>query len=429
MTSQDELKKLLDLLEEARRGQEEERRAREEAERQIQPTTLSDYLERCHHFSLALRIETNPTKTTQGEPANPVNKVYPKRILHWHDFSAQQEEVWERFYAEPTFLAQRLFASLHQLDYVQDKIRTISAEMGLRQYESDTVEDHVRSVVEKLYGNEVLRLQFGLRGTVTFESHANLGESSVEESLEGAMEQVAIAEPAEVGPGGVTFNGKGKAKITDQGRVRARGSRADQFCVYRLADEKHIPAFTIEYKAPHKLTLNSIVVGLHELEPDRDVIDRDGEGFAFHSTRLVAAVITQIFFYMVKTGVQYGYVCTGEAFIFLYIPDDPSTIKYHLCVPNADVKDDDEHRLHQTAVAQVLAFSLRALAARPPSQSWHDTAAGLNKWNVEYSDVLRDIPESIRKEHPPSLYRPPSWKPVRRSPILLRSGCRPIESD
>ncbi|WQF90591.1 hypothetical protein CDEST_15605 [Colletotrichum destructivum] len=52
---------------------------------------------------------------------------------------------------------------------------------------------------------------------------------------------------------------------------------------------------------------------------------------------------------MIGKGIQFGYVCTGEAFIFLHIPDDPTTVRYHVCVPNMDVLDDDENRLRLTA--------------------------------------------------------------------------------
>jgi hypothetical protein len=38
------------------------------------------------------------------------------------------------------------------------------------------------------------------------------------------------------------------------------------------------------------------------------------------TTRLIAAVVTQIFSYMMDSGVRYGYICTGEAFVFLHIP-------------------------------------------------------------------------------------------------------------
>lgn len=56
---------------------------------------------------------------------------------------------------------------------------------------------------------------------------------------------------------------------------------------------------------------------------EHDVTNKDGEGFTVASRSLVAAVITQLFSYMIGKGIQYGYVCTGKAFGFLDIPDDP----------------------------------------------------------------------------------------------------------
>jgi hypothetical protein len=62
---------------------------------------------------------------------------------------------------------------------------------------------------------------------------------------------------------------------------------------------------------------------------------------------------------MIDSGVRYGYICTGEAFVFLHIPKyDPTIVQYVLCVPNQDVQADDELRLHRTAIGQVLTFTL-----------------------------------------------------------------------
>lgn len=77
-------------------------------------------------------------------------------------------------------------------------------------------------------------------------------------------------------------------------------------------------------------------------------------------------------------------------------------------MPNLDVLDDDENRFHDTAIWQVFAFILQALHAEPPPASWHDAAATLVTWAVEYDDVLRNIPEKVRKGKEPraSLYKP-----------------------
>ncbi|KAK3899972.1 hypothetical protein C8A05DRAFT_46078 [Staphylotrichum tortipilum] len=187
----------------------------------------------------------------------------------------------------------------------------------------------------------------------------------------------------------------------------------------------------IEYKAPHKLSQDEIVTGLaSEIQPDRDVINKDGDGFAFAAKRLAAAVVTQLFSYMVGKGIQYGYVCTGQVFVFLHIADDPATVYYHVCVPNLDVLDDDENRLYRTAVAQVFSFILQALRTSPPPLSWHDAASGLDTWAVEYEDILSKIPESVRKEKQgASPYKGRRWHGFKRTPIRTRWYCRPLDAE
>ena len=135
-----------------------------------------------------------------------------------------------------------------------------------------------------------------------------------------------------------------------------------------------------------------------------------------------------------REGVQYGYVCTGQVFVFLHISDDPSVVYYSVCIPKIDVMDDDETRLHRTAVARVFAFILQALRSRPPPESWHDKADRLGTWAVEYEQILQSSPEEERKDKKPrvSLYKPRRWKGFERSPIRTRSKStcqRPDDGD
>ncbi len=403
------------LREEEQRLREEEQRRREEAESRAldeqrqreeaeevaetsRPQTLEPYLEACHSLGLAIDVVTDRSLTTQGNTTNPVGRIYPRRIIPWDNFPERQEEIWNQL-SEPSFAFQPAFPSRHQLDYVRSLIGPISSEHGLRYFERDTVENAVQKLVDAVYENQPLRDSLGLRGTVTFESHTNLGTPA-----DNLGDSVRSHRPA-----------KGK------------GNRADQFCIHRISDGTNIPATAIEYKAPHKLSQDEVVTGLaSEIQPERDVINKDGEGFAFASKALAAAVVTQLFSYMIGKSIQYGYVCTGEAFVFLYIPNDPATVFYYVCVPNLDVLDDDENRLHRTAVAQVFAFILQALRAKPPTQSWHDAVADLDTWAVEYDDVLSKIPETVRKgkERGSSPYKPQRWRGRKRSPIQTRARCR-----
>lgn len=232
-------------------------------------------------------------------------------------------------------------------------------------------------------------------------------------------EHISLAEAGAGGESATTAIRKPRRVAKGKGK----GHRADQFCVYRTSDGANVPVMAIEYKAPHKLSQG--------IQPERDIINKDGGGFEFAAKALSAAVVTQLFSYMVGKGIQYGYICTGQAFVFLRIPNDPATLYYYVCVPRQDFLGDDENRLHRTAAAQVFAFVVQALRATPPPLSWHDAAAAHATWDVEYDDILSKIPASVRKNKEPrtSPYKPQRWRGFRRLPIRTRSRCRRPSAD
>lgn len=416
---------------ELRRQLEEQRQLREEAERRLEPNTLVGLLDRCHRsLSKSIQIETNATLTTQGTVTDPVNRLYPKRILPWLDFPRLQEEVWAKLEGAASFASRPLFPSNHQLDYVAANIqdKPIYSEASLRNFQRDTVENFVEMIIEALRADETLGRELCLHGRVAFYDRANPSENtggSLEESLEHMHVDDAL--PSRRQRRG---RGRGRKQAQQTRPARRRNRRADQFCVHVISNERQVPAYVVEFKAPHKLTEPELVAGLHEVELERDVIGKEGDTFEFLATLLVSAVATQIVSYMFDIGVRNGYICTGEAYVFLHIPEDPTVVLYHLCIPNKDVQADDEHRLHRTAVGQVLAFTLQALAAETPSQEWFDSAhEKLSTWEVEYLDVLRDIPETIRKDRPPSVYRPSSWTRSQKSHnTRSRARCKPGQS-
>jgi hypothetical protein len=405
---------------------EEEQRRREAAEAEFQLKNLIEYLESCHSFSLALKVITDKSLSTRGDTTVPAGRPYPQRIVPWGDFPAQQEKIWEKLSSSQDFNLQRVFPSAHQLDYVRKYLDPIASEVALRHFARDTVENPVRTLIEEIHKHEQLREQLQLRGAMIFESHTNLAQP-IEQSMENEMEHMSISEPNTSRTGRSSGKGKGK-QVGGQHNPRSASWRkrvgsADQFCITEQADGQMVPAVSIEYKAPHKFPLAQIIAGLNgEIRPGDEIINKEGDDFDFLSKSLVAAVITQLFSYMIAKGVQHGYVFDGEAIIFLYIPnDDPSTVYYHLSIPRLDFQEDDENRLHRTSVAQILAFVLGALAAEPPGQSWHDAAAGLETWAVEYIDILKKIPETERKAPRSSPYNASRWKGFKRSPIKTRS--------
>ncbi|KAI1846941.1 hypothetical protein JX265_014015 [Neoarthrinium moseri] len=421
-------------LAELRRKLAEEQRLRLEAEHQrnaaearrkvaedlamaSQPQNLESYLESCHSLSLAIDVVTDRSLTTQGEVTNPVGRIFPRTIIPWHAFPTEQEQIWAQLSTSSSFSSDRLYPSRHQIDYVMSLIEPISSEVGLRVFARETVENAVKKLVDVTNADPVLRRKLGLQGTVTFESHTNLGVPNAD--LSRSMGQLSVLED-DLEPTPPPQEAR-----TARRKLKGTSSLADQFCIYRMSDGRNIPSLAIEYKAPHKLMRDTCISGLQsEIQPEHDVINKDGEGFEFASKSLVSAVITQLFSYMIGKGIKYGYVNTGEVFVFLHIPNDPTTVYYSLCVPNLDVVDGDDLRLHRTAVAQVFAFVLQALQTEPPPMAWYDAAAELSTWAMEYDDILRKIPETERKPPRASPYKSQRWKGFKRSPIRTRSHCK-----
>ncbi|OCL01491.1 hypothetical protein AOQ84DRAFT_434837 [Glonium stellatum] len=427
--------------EEAERAQEEAEQARERAEEKTRKTTLLELLDACHAYLYSgLTVQADATLSTRGDPTNANNKIRPESIHTWEDFPARQEAIWNDLMGSD-FVLERHFTSLHTLEESGEAVRQrmMSSELDLNHFQRYTVEDHISSIIKQLYNNPTLRRKFRLQGSVKFENHANT--LSPEWQLEEGIQQMSVSrnqrrrsprlQAKQAKPSGSTDPAEPAAAAT-VGAARSFRPRADQFCVYNTSSETQnaehrIAAFIIEYKAPHKLTLGYIYEGLNDMELEEVVRCRETDSPQDHFRRLVAAIITQAFSYMVQAGLEYGCICTGEAFIFLRVPDDPRMIYYFLSVPKGDVGEttgwtpdsDGENRLHLTAVGQMLAFTLQALKTPPRDQKWRTRAAArLKNWEVVYNDLLDAIPVH---DAPSSEYRPPRQNEfLRMSPVQLR---------
>ncbi|KFZ23916.1 hypothetical protein V502_01605, partial [Pseudogymnoascus sp. VKM F-4520 (FW-2644)] len=335
------------LREDAQRREQEAERLREEErqryERRTGKTTLPEFLDACHtHLCLGLTIQPDTTQSTQGDAANADNKPRPERILPWPEFDAEQARTWEDLMGSE-FVLERHFTSLHTLEESGDTVRgrQMGSELDLNSFARFTVEDPVSQIIKRLSEDSVLRDRFGLKGSVKFENHSNT--LSPDRTTE-QMQSLSISDNprrSERLRAHANKPGRTDASKSSKSTTKSSRPRADQFCVYNVGGEgeteHRVTALTIEYKAPHKLTLGHIYEGLAEMNLDEVVEVSENEGVAIRCRRLVAAVITQGFSYMVKAGVEYGEIYTGEATIFLRIPDDPSTVYYSLSVPKGDV--------------------------------------------------------------------------------------------
>jgi hypothetical protein len=131
----------------------------------------------------------------------------------------------------PALSSRHLFPSLHQLDLARRNLEPITSEVDLSSYERDVVENPVRQLIEAVYNDKKLRKVLGMKGPVSFESHTNLGVSIMDGSVEEAIAQMSISEPAEKGVDEKMLTGKGKrmtmiimaAEVRIEGKAGARG--------------------------------------------------------------------------------------------------------------------------------------------------------------------------------------------------------------
>ena len=406
-----------------RQAKEDARKARDEADqatKRLQDTNLLEFLDGVHvHLSCNIRVEQNPSLTTKGSIPDPKRKPCPNFLRKWEDFDEIQARKWATV-VETTddFSSARKFKSLAFLEQQASDIfeKPIGSEKSLEYTERLTLETNVESLLKYLSKCDAKANKLGLHRGIVFENHDNTLSNDFDET-QIRLEDLKFTTPS-----------KQPAKPNSKANRHRPGdtsSYPDAFCVYRRNDKKQVPLAAVELKPPHKLPISVLAAGMRDMDLLKEVVDRatipvkneDPDAhFQYQADRLVAAAVTQTFSYMIVNGLEYGYLGTGEAYVFLRVKENnPETVYYRLCIPKAEVGEetgwrpdsDNENRLHLTAVAQVSAFCLQAVETKPRSQEWQKEARDkLPTWKVNLEAILNEIPMTERKELVASAYQP-----------------------
>lgn len=184
---------------------------------------------------------------------------------------------------------------------------------------------------------------FKLNGDVAFENHTNTqtDDSNIRGGTSSlSLSQMHLRRSSRLAAESANVNSSAQPpKRRKKASQPWSRPRADQFCVYNKGQEGKVPAYIIGYKALHKFSLSHIKAGLQGMDLDEVVRLQKGGSPEVICRRVVAAVIAQTFSYMIQAGLEYGYISTGEAFIFLRVlHDDPSTVYYYLSVLEEDIR-------------------------------------------------------------------------------------------
>ena len=405
--------------EEARVQAEE---ARVQAEEKTRTTSFEEVLQACHELACLMTVETDKTKTTKGSTTKPDGKRCPTELKLWTDFPNIRQHQFDKFHSllHPTGeTAPQLFSSR---GYLQELGKTIVArqrvgsEAALRVFHNVAVETIVTNILSELIEHPPYGDQLQLGQGMSFETHTN--------TLSGRDEEVQAHLPP---------SRKSSKPYRPENPISA-----DQICVSHTTAHGTELLYVIEYKAPHKFTPQILQTGLREMILETAVISRPtiptepGEKFEYRADRLVAAAMTQTYGYMLESGLEYSCLITGQAIVFLWIrKEEPHTLYYYLAKPKEEVITVDGFQYSQTAVSQLLGFSLLAMRSTRRSQEWRkDAIDGAEIWTVDWKEIMGDDPSDDHISPPPSGRKPRKSETVDRSPYALRrqAGCKPNET-
>ncbi|KAH6851045.1 hypothetical protein B0I37DRAFT_429477 [Chaetomium sp. MPI-CAGE-AT-0009] len=407
------------------RADKAEKRARK-AKEQTQKTTLEEYLDACQeHLYNQFTIETDRSRASRSDATNPTKKWCPTKLLPWTDFLDKQKAVLGELYAAFP-LHERLFMSARSLKdigyyYIKGNIRD---EVDVGYVQRMTVQVPVAQIISEIAARPHVRDALGVGSDMEFKSHVPPASENVAKSkLKKTGRKINNGTDKEIDNETDNRTDNRTENEMDNEMDNETDTKANNEADDDSGDNndkirpgqtvvdltnisnhnnlnKRAIAFVAGYGDPHKLTDGHLSIGVREMDILAEVVNRpdipDPEHpgrFEYNSERLVAAAITQIYHYMIEHGLQYSYLTTSEAFMFLKIDwRNPGNLYFHLAKPRDEVAAHGRNGRHCTAVSQVLAFSILALRTRQKPQDARIRArkrAKLNKWAVDCGLMMR----------------------------------------
>ncbi|KAM5478135.1 hypothetical protein McanCB56680_006659 [Microsporum canis] len=332
---------------------------------------------------MSLRVGL-PSRSTKGKIPAPVGKCCPLQVLPWEDCAVRQQQIYRYVcaYLEPQSPEQptsRLFTprlALEELGQVFGR-RALSSEKDLEGYERYGVENHVQIIISELCKIPAARQQFGLGDGVWFDNHPN--------DLDSEASQIQTKE--DTWP-----------------------SRPDQFCIHRVDGETNTLLTTVEYKPPHKLSVENLRAGLRPMQFWEEIVrpnsvpTEEKEKLKYNAAWLTGSALVQEYHVMIQEGLEYSYLTNGIALVLLHIPyDNPEILYYYLCESNKDIRsDNDISQQPLTSIARVLCLCLMSFRSMARDQAWrHSAKQQVPEWKTNFDHTLSQIPESEFRQNPP----------------------------
>lgn len=366
--------------------QEKSRQAEKRAERLDQleegtrNTTFGELIRHCHSlFSRPLSAE-DPSLSTKGTLSPPTGKHCPLRLRPWTECGFRQQDIYRSVCDHLD--AEQLFLSRNDLKALGNELdRPISSEQDLHGYERWGVDNRFRDIIQKLSDKPAARDEFNLSDGVSFENHAN-----------------ALNHPQPTNSS------------------NSPPSKPDQFCIRRGTSRTILT--TVEYKPPHKLSVENIRSGLRPMDFWEEVVASDSfptqgpEKLAYNAAKLTGSALVQEFHVMIQEGLEYSYLTNGVVVVLMRVLEEgPATLYYHLCEPNMEANPEDDQSFQQpvTSIARVLCLCLMSFRSSVRDQKWrNDAKSRLPVWTSSFEHEHAAIPEAELRQVPPDAQYTPS---------------------
>lgn len=327
-----------------------------QSNRNYTPTlqTLKNFLATCHTLNQATKIFDNLGPQDQDIDTPPLSlqgKVYPRSVAKSLNFMAKQMEVWQLLLkdAESSF-QQPVFPSA---EYVHDKffvVETVGIESQLCPFDRLGVSATVLTLVRHMLGDHALSKAAGIGGDIVYGSAGRRSFS-----------RGAAAEP----------------QFHDDPLEDSRYRGLSLFL--NIKSDRSLPVVAIEYR-PKDFFLDSSMIAALE---NGDVPTRDFSGDDTSPAGVITAMITQLFNYMVASGVNYGYLYSIDGIVFLEVQKDPTVVHYFVSLPRDEVDNHVESTMPYSAVSQIFAFVIRAMRATSSSMRWIEQADEHTAWKSQ----------------------------------------------
>ncbi|KAI9841266.1 MAG: hypothetical protein M1837_000802 [Sclerophora amabilis] len=295
-----------------------------EADKRSQHTTFGEYLKYSHELlSKPFTVQENVVLSTKGSITQPKDKICPTYLRPWDDFSERQQDIFDDVYralqpcsgTPSSGSPWRLFSPILALEDLSPMLmgRKIANEADLRAWRWMAAENPVTNIIDNLAKLPSICQRFGIADGVTFETYVN--------NLGDLNEEVLAA---------LSIQDQISSATTSIINTNQKPAQANLTCAYKTKDGARSLLLLVDPKAPHKLSIDNLRGGLRSMNLPDEIIKRPTiptdpeEKLEYNADRLAGAAVTQTYSYMIENGLQYSYITTGEAFVFLRIkPDDP----------------------------------------------------------------------------------------------------------